>query len=104
MGVVLFEPGSLNYASALPNKFFEYIMAGIPVLASQIKTFQDYIDKYQFGTTVDPKDVEEIAKTIQSMLADDERLERWRRNAKSASEKLNWDSEAKKMNKIYEEI
>ena len=39
IGIVMFEATSLNYSFALPNKFFEYIMAGLPVLASNIETF-----------------------------------------------------------------
>ncbi len=104
LGIALFEPTSINYAYALPNKFFEYVMAGIPVLASNIETFQDYIDKYNFGLTVNPANIHEITLAIQTMIADEARLQEWRRNAQIAASELNWESEAKKMNRIYEEI
>jgi glycosyltransferase involved in cell wall biosynthesis len=104
LGIALFEPTSINYAYALPNKFFEYIMAGIPVLASNIDTFQAYIDKYKVGLTVDPFDIGEIANTIKLMISNDVKLNEWRKNTQAASKKLNWEMESKKMNRIYENI
>jgi glycosyltransferase involved in cell wall biosynthesis len=104
LGLVLFEPTSLNYSYALPNKFFEYIMAGLPVLASNIKTFEDYINKYEIGLTVDPSNVQEIAKKIMTMISDDTQMRIWQQKAVKASEELNWESEAIKMNKIYEDF
>ncbi len=104
LGVVLFEPTSINYSYALPNKFFEYIMAGIPVLASNIQTFQEYVDKYDIGLTVNPHDVTAIADTIKLMFSDEARLAQWRQNVRKASQLLNWEQEAKKMNRIYEKL
>lgn len=104
LGVVLFEPTSINYRYALPNKFFEYIMAGIPVLTSNIPTFQEYVDKYDIGLTVNPHDVTAIADTIKLMLSDEARLAQWRQNVHKASQLLNWEQEAKKMNQIYEKL
>jgi glycosyltransferase involved in cell wall biosynthesis len=104
LGVVLFEPTSLNYRYALPNKFFEYIMAGIPVLASNIDTFKSYMETYQIGLTVDPSDVEEIKRTLTKMLTDRDMIIYWRKNAQKASQELNWESESLKMNHIYEDL
>ncbi len=104
LGIALFEPTSINYAYALPNKFFEYIMAGIPVLTSNIDTFQAYIDEYKVGLTVDPFDIGEIANTINFMISNAVKLNEWRKNSLAASKKLNWDMESKKMNRIYENI
>ncbi len=102
LGVVLFEPTSINYSYALPNKFFEYIMAGIPVLASNIETFKEYIDFYQVGLTVDPKDVAGIRERVMEMVFDKDKMVKWGVNAREASKELNWELEAKKMNQIYE--
>jgi len=104
LGVVLFEPTSLNYTYALPNKFFEYIMAGIPVLASTLETFESYIDQYKTGMTVDPGDVTAIAQTIKLMLSNEDKLKHWQNNARKASEILNWENESVKLIKIYDKI
>ncbi len=103
LGIVLFEPTSLNYTYALPNKFFEYIMAGIPVLASNLETFEDYIDKYKFGLTVDPHDIRAIAQAIKTMISDEKQMKQWCENAQRASKILNWDNESHILLKIYEQ-
>ena len=79
-------------------------MAGIPVLASNIKTFKDYVGTYKVGLTVDPSDIPAISRTLVEMLSDSEKMTQWRSNAREASKKLNWEVEAKKMNQIYENI
>jgi glycosyltransferase involved in cell wall biosynthesis len=104
LGVALFEKTSLNYSYALPNKFFEYIMAGIPVLASDLETIEEYIKTYEIGLTVNPQNVQEIANAIQQMLSDEDRLYKWRENTVIASRILNWENESQKLNKIYEKI
>ncbi len=104
LGVVLFEKTSLNYTYALPNKFFEYIMAGIPILASNLDTLTEYLETYGLGMSVNPEDVEEIAQSIKIMLSDENKLKEWRDNAIKASRILNWENESIKMNQIYENI
>jgi glycosyltransferase involved in cell wall biosynthesis len=104
IGVALFEKTSVNYSYALPNKFFEYIMAGLPVLASDIETLKEYVDRYDIGRTVDPSDPEHIARTIEEMLSDPKRLEKWRRNTRSAAKLLNWNTESVEMLRIYENL
>jgi glycosyltransferase involved in cell wall biosynthesis len=104
LGVVLFEKTSLNYTYALPNKFFEYIMAGIPILASNLDTFTEYLESYGLGMSVNPDNVEDIAQSIKLMLSDENKLKEWRDNARKASRILNWENESIKMNQIYEDI
>ncbi len=102
IGVVLFEPTSINYSFALPNKLFEYIMAGLPVLASNIQTFEYYIKKYKIGKTVDPAKSELIAEILTQMINDIEQIKTWKNNCLLASKELNWENESKKMAGIYE--
>ena len=79
-------------------------MAGLPVLASNLETFDYYIEKYKIGLTVNPDNIKAIAQSIKWMLADELQLEQWRINARRASKVLNWDNESIKMNQIYEKI
>jgi glycosyltransferase involved in cell wall biosynthesis len=104
IGAVLFEPSSLNYAAALPNKFFEYIMAGVPVLCSNIKTLSWYVERFNLGLTVDPADIEAIRETIVNMISDRDRLGQWKANALRAALELNWEQEEKKLIGLYEKF
>ncbi len=104
IGIALFEKTSINYSYALPNKFFEYIMAGLPVLTSNIDTLTDYVKKYDLGRTVDPSDPVRIAEAIREMTDNPQSLKKWRNNALAAAKILNWDIESVKMLKIYEEL
>jgi len=101
IGAVLFEPNSLNYAAALPNKFFEYIMAGLPVLTSNIETFTYYVNKYDLGLTVDPTDIKAIGRTIEKMISDENQLKKWRMNTLQAAKELHWGNDEKKLIQIY---
>ncbi|MBN1406451.1 MAG: glycosyltransferase family 4 protein [Calditrichaceae bacterium] len=104
LGLVLSEPDSINRTYALPNKFFEYIHAGLPVLAGNIPTLQHNVDHYQVGQTVDPSDIKAIAQKIELMLADESQLTRWRKNCAKAALELNWEKESEKLKQIYSKL
>ena len=104
LGLVVIEPDCTNRKYALPNKFFECIHAGLPVLASNIPTLQQYVDKYQVGQTVDPYDIQGIAQKIESMLFDKDQLAKWQNNCRQAALELNWEEETKKLELIYQNI
>lgn len=104
IGTVLFEPDSINYSHALPNKFFECLMAGLPVLASNIDTLENYVNEFNIGLTVRPDDPKEIAQKISEMLKDEGKRTQWRENSLRAAKELNWERESEKLKDIYEQI
>ncbi len=104
IGLVIIEPDCTNRKYALPNKFFECIHAGLPVLASSIPTLQMYVDKYLVGQTVNPTDIEGIARAIESMLANEQQLKVWQENCHKAALELNWTKEAEKLSQIYSNL
>lgn len=104
LGLSLLIPESENHRYALPNKFFEYIMAGVPVLASSIPTLEEYIRTYKVGRTVDPENRQQLAHTIQEMLNDPAALQTWKNNCRSAAKILNWEAEAIHLRKIYQRL
>jgi len=52
IGIALFEPISISYKLALPNKLFEYILAGIPILATNLSSIKEIIENYNIGLLV----------------------------------------------------
>ncbi len=68
IGVTLLEDTCLNHRYALPNKLFEYLMAGLPVLASDLPEMGRIVEEYEVGRVVYPKDPVEIGRVLQQMI------------------------------------
>lgn len=100
IGLALIENISISYYYALPNKLFEYIMAGVPILASNLPQMKNVIDKYEVGKYVDPEHEEDLVSTLIEMINDDEKLKKYAVNCKIASQELNWDVEFDKNKEI----
>ena len=103
VGVSLDKPLHLNYAYSLPNKLFDYIHAGLPVLVSDLPELRRIVDVYKIGMVVSRVEPQEIAAALQDMFESD-KLESWRNNAFKASEELNWQHEQEVIRKVYEPL
>lgn len=95
LGLTLDKATNLNYRFSLPNKLFDYIHAGVPVLASPMVEIKKVIDQYQVGETIESHDPEAIAAKIEAMLANNDRMTIYRNNCKKAAKALNWETEQK---------
>ena len=93
VGVCLIENISVSYYHALPNKLFEYIMAGLPVISSSLPQMKKIVDDYKVGRCVDLEKNENIDLAINKMLQSDEELQQYKNNCNKASKELNWDVE-----------
>ena len=103
-GLVLFHPQP-NHTEALPNKIFEYMAAGLPVVASDFPYWRSLLEPIDCAVWVDPLDPEGIAAAIDELLADEERArEMGRRGATAVRERLNWAHEAPKLIELYERL
>jgi glycosyltransferase involved in cell wall biosynthesis len=103
-GLVLFHPEP-NHVSAQPNKMFEYMSAGIPVIASNFDLWKKIIEGSECGICVDPLKPDEIAGAIQWIIEHPVEAEQMGRNGrKSVEEKYNWRNEEKKMMAFYSEL
>lgn len=103
VGLCLIENQGISYYHSLPNKFFEYVMAGVPVVASRFPEMKKIIDSHGVGETADPDDVTEIVEKIQKLLQTgyhDEIVHNCRRAAKI----YNWDHESEKLVEVIENL
>lgn len=103
-GLVTLHPIS-NYLDSLPVKMFEYMGAGIPVIASDFPLWREIIGGNQCGLLVDPLNPKEIAVAIDYLIDNPEGARRMGENGrKVVFKKYNWVVEEKKMLQFYEEV
>jgi len=105
LGLILLSPDfSLNIRYCLPNKLFEYLMAGLPVLTSSLEAVAEVLTRYDAGQVCPSLAPEEIARSITTMLADGVSMARWHANALAAARELNWEVEQTTLLNLYENL
>jgi len=102
IGITIDKDTNINYRFSLPNKLFDYIHAGIPVLASRLIEIQQIIEDYNIGTLTENHDPQHIASKINEMFADEQRLMKWKQNTNIAAKELCWEEEEKVLISIYQ--
>lgn len=103
-GLVTFLPLP-NHVDAQPNKMFEYMSAGVPVIGSNFPLWKDIIEGNKCGLCVNPLDPEAIAKAIDYLINNPVEAEQMGRNGQHAVyEKYNWNIEKKKLFKLYNDL
>jgi len=103
VGVSLDKPLHLNYAYSLPNKLFDYIHAGLPVLVSDLPELRRIVEGYNLGRVLSRVEPREIATALQEMFSD-ENGGVWKLNALKAAKELNWQREQEVVRKVYEPL
>ncbi len=101
LGIALEENIGLNYYYALPNKLFDYIQAGVPVLVSPFPEMQKIVNKYKIGTVYDHKDPESLAQKISEIFRLKNRYNKWKENTLIAAKELCWENEEKVLMQVY---
>jgi glycosyltransferase involved in cell wall biosynthesis len=103
-GLVLFLPKGLNYRFASPNKFFEYVAAGTPVIASALESFKDFNKMHEVAILVDPDKIEEIAAAVNLLLTDEKMWSRLHANCLIARKEWNWENLEKDLLSVYRKL
>ncbi len=101
LGLTLDKDTNLNYRFSLPNKIFDYIQAGIPVVASSLPEIALIINTYKVGCTIPDHNPLNMAAKINEVLADQEQINIWKNNCSFASLNLNWEKEEKIIIDLY---
>ncbi len=102
IGLTLDKDTNINYRFSLPNKLFDYIHAGIPVLASRLPEISRIVEGYNIGLITESHEPVEIAAKINQMLNDIESRKIWNENLAKASSALNWENEESVLRSIYQ--
>ncbi len=101
IGVVTLHP-IVNYLDSLPVKMFEYMLAGIPVVASDFPLWKEIVEGNECGLCVDPLNPSQISSTIKTLLEDDDLASKLGANGRRlVLSRLNWEVEKTKLVDLY---
>lgn len=104
VGLVTLHP-TPNYVHGLPVKLFEYMSAGLPVIASDIPMWQQIVEDANCGICVNPMRPRDIGEKLDYLLANPEIAKRMGENGRKAViEKYNWDKETPVLLELYRSL
>ena len=104
IGLVCLHP-VLRFMVAWPVKLFEYMAAGLPVVASNFPLWKEIVEGNRCGITVDPLDPKAIAQAIEYLLTHPEEARQMGKNGRRAvKERYNWEREGENLLKLYGEL
>jgi glycosyltransferase involved in cell wall biosynthesis len=104
LGLILLHP-TKTFVDAIPVKLFEYMEAGIPVIASNFKILQDIIEKANCGFCLDPLNTALVSDKISELIKFPDLAKTMGENGRKAiNENYSWQKESEKLLAVYEAI
>lgn len=103
-GIIPYQATCLNNYFCTPNKLFEFIAAGIPILASDLPEIRNIVERQHVGMVGDMSTPKRLASLIDEFFEDEQSLISWRSNLVEVRKHLCWEEEGKKIVEIYEEL
>lgn len=104
MGVITYLPYS-NNTSCLPNKLFDYMLVGLPVIASDFPLYRQIVEPNRCGILVDPSKPDQIARAMEYLIErPQEAREMGERGRKAVLEEYNWEKESERLLQIYDAV
>jgi glycosyltransferase involved in cell wall biosynthesis len=92
----------INYLYNLPNKIFDYIHAGVPMIVTAIPEVKKVVEKYHCGTCINDLEAATIANAITAMIQDSTTYQQYKINCSLAAKELCWENESEKLKAIYQ--
>jgi glycosyltransferase involved in cell wall biosynthesis len=104
IGLCYIENISKSYYYALPNKLFEYIMAGTPVIGSSLPQIKDIIEKYKVGEVVDCNKPEELYEALKKLIEKKDLRKEYSQACLQAAKTLNWETESESLKTLLKNL
>jgi glycosyltransferase involved in cell wall biosynthesis len=104
IGVIPYQATCMNNLFCTPNKLFEYITAGVPILANDLPEIRRIVAGHDIGQVADLGGAKKIAALIDDCFKCESRLAHWRSNLQSVREILSWQQEEKTVLKIFDAL
>lgn len=103
IGLTLFDQKGLNQYQSLSNRFFDYMMAGIPQVCVNYPEYKAINDAFGFAYMINDTDSQTIADALNKLLSDRVLYHHLQQNALKSRSVLNWERESEKLLRFYEE-
>ena len=104
IGIGLAEKEGLNQWLALPNKFLDYIHAGLPQISMNYPEYARINAQYEVAVLIDNLEISTIVNAISSLIEDDAKRQHLQEQCLKARKILNWQAEEKKLLEFYKNI
>jgi glycosyltransferase involved in cell wall biosynthesis len=104
LGLTLDKPSNLNYLFSLPNKLFDYVHAGIPVICTDLPEVARIVQLHEVGVVLEELTVKALQEKITELQAHPEVLTRLKANCSNAAKTECWENEIETLKKIYSAI
>lgn len=102
-GLSLDKSNNLNYLYSLPNKLFDYIHAGLPVLVTALPEVEKIVVQYDIGMTVSSPEPHLLSQAMEAMIRSP-RIGEWKENLKFAAAELCWENEKKELIELVNNV
>jgi glycosyltransferase involved in cell wall biosynthesis len=103
-GIVCFLPEP-NHVKSMPNKLFDYMAAGIPVVASNFPLWRKIVEENECGICVDPLDPGAIAEAVRSLRSAPQKSASMGRNGRRLVDSgYNWAREKERLLSVYRRV
>ena len=103
-GITIFEREGMNQYYSLANRFFDYMMAGIPQICVAYPEYKKINDEYNIALLVENIEPETLSKAINELLNNEELYSQLKTNCLKARIELNWQHEEKKLIQYWKSI
>lgn len=104
LGIALAEKEGINQFHALPNKFLEYMHAGLPQVAMNFPEYQRINEKFKVAVLLDELTEAAVVDSINETMADDKLLHQMHENALKAREIYCWQAEEQVLIQFYKKL
>ena len=102
LGFCLIEDLCLSYRFCLPNKFFEYAMAGLPILVSDLPEMRKLVEQYDCGVVCESLTPDGIVNGLKKLISRD--LVKLGKNARKMAEDHSWEVQEEKLLRLYDKV
>ncbi len=104
IGISLDKNTNLNYEFSLPNKVFDYIQAGTPLLVSNRKNVAELVSENNIGKVTKTHNPKKLANIVSEMLKNKQEYNIWCENLNKIAAIYNWENESKNLREIFNNL